>query len=275
MKEREHLISLQSERLSIRRQCELLEVNRSTLYYSPRGESELNLKLMRLIDELMIEDPTLGVIGMTDELSEKGYQVNIKRVRRLMRLMGVQTIYPKKNLSKLGKAEYIRPYLLRHLDIERPNQVWAIDISYIPMRKGFMYLTAIIDVYSRYIVGWQVSNSMEKETQTTLLQAAIEKYGKPEIINSDQGSQYTSEHWVSFVETGKIKISMDGKGRATDNTFIERFFRTIKQKHIYLFPAENGLDLHHGVARFIQKYNNRKHQGIERTKPIQRYLNVA
>lgn len=275
MKERTQLVSPQLESLSIRRQCDLLEVGRSTLYYKPVGESELNLKLMRLVDESMLEDPTLGVIGMTDELSEHGYHVNVKRVRRLMRLMGVQTIYPKKNLSKLGKAEYIRPYLLRNLDIVRPNQVWAIDISYIPMKKGFMYLTAIIDVYSRYIVGWQVSNSMEKETQTSLLKAAIERYGKPEIINSDQGAQYTSEHWVSFVESHKIKISMDGKGRATDNAFIERFFRTIKQKHIYLFPADNGLDLHQGIARFIKKYNNRKHQGIQRTKPIHRYLKAA
>lgn len=275
MKEREHLITRDSKTLSIRRQCELLEINRSTLYYSPRGESELNLELMRVIDKLMLNDPTLGVIGMTDELSEHGYHVNVKRVRRLMRLMGLEAIYPKKNLSRLGKAKYIRPYLLRNLQIERPNQAWAIDISYIPMKKGFMYLTAIIDLYSRYIVGWQVSNSMEKETQTALLESAIKEYGKPEIINSDQGSQYTCEHWTSFVAEKKIKISMDGKGRATDNAFIERFFRTIKQKHIYLNQAENGLDLHQGVARFVEKYNNRKHQGIGRIKPIQRYKNVA
>jgi putative transposase len=275
MKEREHLISLDSRDLSIRKQCDLLAISRSTLYYEPKGESELNLRLMRQIDELILEDPTLGALGMTDELSEYGFKVNVKRVRRLMRLMGVQAIYPKKNLSKLGKAEYIRPYLLRNLDIVRPNQVWAIDISYIPMHKGFMYLTAIIDVYSRFIVGWQVSNSMEKQTQTALLKATIEKYGKPEVINSDQGSQYTSEHWVSFVSSQGIAISMDGKGRATDNAFIERFFRTVKQKHIYLNPAKNGLELHQGIAKFISRYNDRKHQGIGRVKPKQRYQRVA
>jgi putative transposase len=230
---------------------------------------------MRQIDALILEDPTLGALGMTDELSEYGYEVNVKRIRRLMRLMGIQVLYPKRNLSKLGKAHYIRPYLLRHLEIVRPNQVWAIDISYIPMKKGFMYLTAIIDVYSRFIVGWQVSNSMEKQTQTALLQATIEKYGKPEIINSDQGSQYTSEHWITFVSSQNIQISMDGKGRATDNAFIERFFRTIKQKHIYLNPAENGIELHQGIAKFINKYNGRKHQGIGRVKPIHRYYKAA
>ena len=157
----------------------------------------------------------------------------------------------------------------------RPNQVWAIDITYIPMRSGFMYLTAIIDVYSRFIVGWQISNSLEKETQTELLRASIVRYGRPEIVNSDQGSQYTCEHWVGTLQEAGIKISMDGKGRATENAFIERFFGTLKRKHVYLNPARNGLMLHVGVVKFIEKYNRRYHQGINRQKPINLYQQAA
>ena len=227
------------------------------------------------MDRLFLEDPTLGVLGMQDELRLLKLFYNEKRIRRLMRKMGLEPIYPKKNLSRLGLAKYIHPYLLRGLEIVRPNQVWAIDITYIPMKNGFMYLTAIIDLYSRYIVGWQISNSLEKETQTELLEQAINAYGKPEIINSDQGSQYTSEHWVSFLQQQNIKISMDGKGRATDNAYIERWFRTLKQKHIYLAPASNGLELYEGVAKFVTKYNARPHQGIFRKKPQELYPHAA
>ena len=262
--------------LSLRRQSELLAVSRSSLYYQPVGESEENLGLMKRMDRLFLHDPTLGVLGMQDELREEGFYYNVKRIRRLLRKMGIEAIYPKRNLSKLGQARYIHPYLLRNLQIERPNQVWAIDITYIPMRRGFMYLTAIIDVYSRYIVGWQVSNSLEKETQTTLLGSAIQEHGKPEIINSDQGSQYTCQHWIDTVKGQRIKVSMDGKGRATDNAFIERFFRTIKQKHIYLYPAEDGISLYRGIQGFIKRYNHRRrHQGIDRVKPSELYQKVA
>lgn len=261
-----------SDALSLRQQASLLSIHRSSLYYKPVGESEENLRLMHKMDELFLSDPTLGVLGMQDELGEIGLWYNEKRIRRLLRKMGIEPIYPKRNLSKLGKARYVRPYLLRGLVITRPNQVWAIDITYIPMKQGFMYLTAIIDLHSRFIVGWQLSNSLEKETQTEVVKAAIERYGKPEIINSDQGSQYTSEHWISFLKNEGIQISMDGKGRATDNAFIERFFGTIKRKHIYLYPAENGLDLYQGVERFIHRYNyERRHQGIGRKRPDQLY----
>jgi putative transposase len=175
------------------------------------GESELNLTLMELIDKLFLDDPTLGVKGMRDELRDLGYEYNDKRIRRLMRKMALMPIYSKQNLSRLGLAKYIHPYLLRHLNITRPNQVWAIDITYIPMRHGFMYLTAIIDVYSRFVVGWQLSNTLDKENQTAVLHEAIRKHGVPEIINSDQGSQYTCEHWVSTVKSYGIQISMDGR----------------------------------------------------------------
>jgi putative transposase len=270
VKERKQLIDLSSP-LSVRKQCDLFSIDRSSIYRKPTGESEQNLSLMKIIDKLFLKDPTLGVLGMTDALRDILLFVNVKRVRRLMRKMCIEPIYPKQNLSKLGLAKYIRPYLLRHLDINRPNQVWQIDITYIPMKNGFLYLTAIIDVYSRYIVGWGVANTLAKETQTDVLEKAINQYGKPEIINSDQGAQYTAEHWISTLEQHDIKVSMNGKGRATDNIFIERFFGTLKRKHIYLNPAENGLELYKGVQKFIKEYNQKRHQGINRQKPSELY----
>ena len=274
MKERKEMMD-SSDPLSIRIQADLLAVDRSSFYFKPMGETSENLALMRVLDELYLDDPTLGVLGMQDELSDKGLTYNPKRIRRLLRKMCLEALYPKRNLSRLGLAKYIHPYLLRNLEITKPNQVWAIDITYVPMKTGFMYLTAIIDVYSRYIVGWQISNSLEKETQTTLLRAAVSRHGRPEIINSDQGSQYTCNHWVETVKELEIKISMDGKGRATDNAFIERFFGTLKRKHIYLNPAKDGLELYQGVARFIDKYNKRNHRGINRRKPEDIYLKAA
>jgi putative transposase len=247
-------------------------VPRGRLYYKSLGEPEENLQLMRILDELFLEDPTLGVLGMQDELRDRGCAYNVKRIRRLLRKMGIEPIYPKRNLSRLGLARYIQPYLLRNLEIMRPNQVWAIDITYIPMASGFMYLTALIDLYSRYIVGWQLSNSLEKETQTELLESTMRKYGKPEIVNSDQGSQYTCAHWVNCLKGHGIRISMDGKGRATDNAFIERWFRSLKYRHIYLNPADNGWDLYQGIEKFVMKYNRKSHQGIMRQKPENLYF---
>lgn len=275
MNERLGLIDRQAS-LSIRRQSELLSLQRSRVYFKPLGEKAENLELMRSIDRLFVADPTLGVLGMQDELREEGKHYNVKRIRRLLRKMAIEPIYPKRNLSKLGKACYIHPYLLRGLVIDRPNQVWAIDITYVAMKNGFMYLTAIIDVYSRFIVGWQVSNSLEKQTQTAVLKEAVKRYGAPKIINSDQGSQYTSAHWVETVKALGIQLSMDGKGRATDNAYIERFFGTIKRKHIYLNPARDGLQLYQGIQTFIHRYNTkRRHQGIGREKPINLYKAVA
>lgn len=262
-------------KLSMRRQCDLLGIHRSGVYYRSCGESEENLRLMHQMDKLFTEDPTLGVLGMQDELRDLGLNYNVKRIRRLLRKMGVEAIYPKKNLSRLGQKKYVYPYLLRKLKITRPNQVWSVDITYLAMKSGFMYLSAIIDVYSRYIVGWQLSNTLDKENQTQLLHASVAKYGKPEIINSDQGSQYTCSHWVETLGDLGILISMDGKGRATDNIYIERWFRTLKQKHVYLNPANSGLDLFQGIDRFINKYNKRSHQGIQRQKPVDLYLHAA
>lgn len=272
---RRALINSSHQELSVRMQCRLLDLNRSGIYYTAQTESDFNLSLMEQIDKWMLDDPTLGVLSMQDLFFDQGITVNVKRIRRLMRLMGLMAIYPQKNLSSLGSSEYIHPYLLRNLKITRANQVWAIDITYIPMQKGFMYLTAIIDVFSRKIISWGLSNSLAKECCLEVLDQAVRIYGKPEIINSDQGAQFTSKEWVSAVKEHKIKISMDGKGRAIDNIYIERFWRTIKQRYVYLNPESNGLDLFKGIEVFMEKYNNRRHQGIGRIAPNIKYKMAA
>jgi len=271
MKERKALIK-SNKRLSIRRQCELASVNRSNVYYKPAKESQENLNIMRSMDEHYLYHPTHGVLQVQDFLRSKGYKVNHKRIRRLLRKMGIMAIYPKKNLSRLGSAQYIYPYLLKGLRVTRPNQVWGIDITYIAMKHGFMYLTAIIDHYSRFVVGWNISNSLDAESVLTVLKQAIKKHGKPEIINSDQGSQFTCPLWVEYVRGNNIKISMDSKGRALDNIFIERLWRTVKQDYIYLNPAEDGIELYQGLKGFFHYYNHQKtHQGIGRVRPVELY----
>ena len=275
MKELRHFIS-GNEELSIRSQCELLDVNRSSVYYQPVEESAENLHLMLLMDKEHLKHPTHGVLQMQDYLSSEGFPVNHKRIRRLLRLMGIMAIYPQRNLSKLGHAKYIHPYLLRGLKVTRPNQVWAIDITYIPMAKGFMYLTAIIDLYSRFVVGWDVFNSLDAENSLLVLKQAIAQNGHPGIVNSDQGSQFTCSMWIEHLESNEIKISMDGKGRAIDNIYIERLWRTVKQDYVYLYPAFNGMELYHGLNNFFDYYNTRKtHQGIGRQIPIVRYKQIA
>lgn len=275
MSRRRELVDSQDE-LSVRKQCDLLSIHRSGLYYKPKGESAENLEIMRIMDEHYLKHPSEGVISMQDLLFALGFVVNHKRVRRLLRLMGLMAIYPKKNLSKLGLKKYIHPYLLKGLDINRPNQVWAIDITYIPMKNGFLYLTAIIDVYSRYIVGWGISNTLDADATLSVLKQAIRDHGKPEIINSDQGSQFTCDQWVSYVKEEGIQISMDGKGRAVDNIFIERFFRSLKYNHVYLYPASDGMELYKGVKEYIDYYNNTKcHQGIDRQIPATLYHQAA
>jgi putative transposase len=276
MKELKTYVS-ENEHISIRRQCELLDVNRSSTYYKTKDESDENLQIMRLMDEEFLEHPTHGVLQMQDFLYTKGLAVNHKRIRRLLRKMGIMAIFPPRNLSKLGHVKYVRPYLLRGLKILRPNHVWETDITYIPMEHGFMYLVAIIDVYSRFIVGWDVFNSLDAKNCLAVMQQAVAKHGKPEIINSDQGSQFTSELWTNYIEAEiKIKISMDGKGRATDNIYIERLWRTVKRDYVYLYPSNNGTELFMGLKTFFEYYNIEKsHQGINRKRPIELYQNVA
>lgn len=265
----------QEHKLSICKQCALLGIHRSGLYYKPRPESALNLELMRQIDEQYLRTPFFGVPRMIEYLNKDlGYKVNHKRIERLYKLMGLQATGPKPNTSKPDKTKYVYPYLLRGLRIERKNHAWAVDITFIPMLRGFMYLIAIIDLYSRYVVAWSVSNSMEAEWCAEVLKSAIVKYGKPEIINSDQGSQFTSDTWVHACEG--IKISMDGKGRATDNIFIERLWRSVKYEHVYLNPAKDGLDLYRGIQQYFNFYNNeRRHQSIGYSRPSDIYQQAA
>ena len=264
-----------SGNISVRRQCKLLRISRSSFYIKSKGYNSKNLHLMSLMDEHFINHPTKGVLQMQDFLKSKGHNVNVKRIRRLLRLMGIEALYPKRNLSRLGKSKYIKPYLLRNRKISNPNEVWAIDISYIPMQKGFMYLTAVIDLYSRYVVGWQLSNTLEVEIQTELIDQLIIQYGKPDIINSDQGSQYTSLEWAKCLDKWGIQISMDGKGRATDNAFVERLFRSVKQEYVYLHSPENGQELFEGFKNWFIYYNqDRTHQGIGRITPMEKYKKV-
>jgi putative transposase len=273
--QRRELIDNQHQ-LGIRKQCNLLSIHRSGLYYAPRGEKQENLEIMRIMDEHYLKHPTEGVIRIQDFLFSLGFVVNHKRVRRLLRLMGLMAIYPKKNLSKLGLSKYIRPYLLKGLNIDRPNKAWAIDITYIPMRNGFLYLTAIIDLYSRYIVEWGISNTLDADASLSVMKQAIKEHGKPEIINSDQGSQFTCEDWIEHITTEGILVSMDGKGRAIDNVFIERFWRSVKYDYVYLNPANDGLELYQGLEEYINYYNHElHHQGIDRRIPAELYKPAA
>lgn len=253
------------DKVSVRRQCELLGVNRSNIYYQPVAENPEDLELMRYMDKEFLDHPYKGVLSMVDYIKTLGILVGPKKVRRLLRKMGIMAIYPQKNLSKLGIAKYIHPYMLRGLEITRSNQVWCIDLTYIPMKRGFLYLTAIIDVYSRYIVGWGLFNTLDAQNSLEVLKEAIALHGKPEIINSDQGSQFTCSGWVEYLKNEDIIISMDGRGRALDNIYIERFWRTLKWEYVYLNPAEDGKELQKGLKKYLYYYNNqRTHQNLKR-----------
>ena len=271
--ERRQLVVKSHPRLGLVRQCELLNVHRSSLYYKPKSESLFNLKLMKEIDVYFLEHPYYGVERMTDYLNlDLGHRVNVKRVRRLYKLMGLQTIYRKPRTTIRDPKSYKYPYLLKNLKIECPNQVWQTDITYIPMLRGFMYMNAIIDVHSRKILNWSISNSMDKEWCIELLEDTIAKYGAPQIHNSDQGSQYTSAPFIEVLKKNDIQISMDGKGRALDNIYIERFWKSIKYEKIYLNPPNGGLDLYQMVREYIEFYNNRRrHTEIGKVPPNQIY----
>jgi len=275
--ERRRMIDPKNSELSVEAQCKLIQLPRSTFYYSNNGVSRRDLELMRKMDEMYLEDPTRGTRRYSAELSAEGYKLGRDHARSLMIIMGISAIYPKPRTTVIDKTKYKYPYLLRNLPIVRSNQVWEIDISYIPMRYGFMYLVAIIDVHSRFIVGWDISNTMEAQWVVKAVKNAISKHGKPEIINSDQGTQFTSEAYVEHIKSLEtVKISMDGKGRATDNAFIERFFRTIKYDRLYLNPSRDGHELFTECEDFINYYNQRRsHSSIGRIAPAKVYKQVA
>ena len=270
------MISKGHSKLSIVKQCNLLKIHRSGLYYKPNGESDLNLKLMQLMDQHYTQYPFKGAERMHTWLTmDKGYKVSRNRIERLYyRVMGLRAIMPGRHTTKRNKSHKIYSYLLRNLKVDKPNQVWAIDITYIPMQKGFMYLVAIIDLHSRYVLNWSVSNTMDTQWCKETLEEAIKDHGKPEIINTDQGSQFTSEVFTNLVLSNDIKLSMDGKGRAIDNVFIERLWRSVKYESIYLNPPNSGIDLYQQLNTYFYFYNNqRRHQGIDNQIPAKRYLN--
>lgn len=261
--------------MSMNVQCRLLQIHRSGLYYTSSLESEENLELMRLMDEQYLRTPFYGVRRLTAWLKTKGYTINRKRVKRLMDLMGWQTLYRKPNTSWKNKQHRVYPYLLKGLTIERSNQVWAIDITYIPMKNGFMYLFAIIDLHTRYVVNWSISNTMTATWCRQVVEEAIQEHGKPKIINSDQGSQFTSEEYTALFDD-EMKISMDGKGRAIDNIFIERLWKSVKYECVYLHAFEDGVQLYEGLKEYFSFYNHeRLHQSLNYQTPESVYKQVA
>lgn len=262
---------------SIQEQCEMASIHHSGFYYRPKGETAMNLEIMRLLDAYFLEHPHSGVITICAYLCfTKGYCINVKRVHRLMRLMGLMALYPSKKLRIPNKEHTIYPYLLRGLKIERTNQVWQTDITYVPMKKAYMYMMAIIDVKSRYILNWSVSNTMDAAWCTRVLKETLELHGNPKILNTDQGSQFTSHGFQQVLTDQQIKISMDGKGRALDNIYIERFWRSLKYQHVYLKPAEDRLELFKRIKQYIEFYNlQRRHQSLDLQTPTETYTQLA
>lgn len=241
--------------LSVGAQCRLLSISRSSFYYTPRGETEMNLTLMRLIDRQFLETPFYGVQQMTWHLQNEGHAVNVKRIRRLMRLMRLMPIYQKPNTSKPAKGHKTYPYLLGGLRVDRPGQVWCADITYLPMRRGFLYLVAIMDWFTRKVLAWRISNTLEADFCVEALNEAVHRFGPPEIMNTDQGSQFTSFAWTDRLKRIGTRISMDGKGRCLDNIFIERLWRSLKYECVYLHAWETGSQARAGVGRWITFYN--------------------
>jgi putative transposase len=265
------LIDVGHPELSVRRQCELLGLSRSSLYYAAASESAENLRLMRLLDEEYTAHPFYGSRRLTQWLTQQGEEVNRKRVQRLLRLMGLVAIYPKPKLSATAAGHRIYPYLLRNVRIERANQVWSTDITYVPLTTGFMYLAAIIDWYSRYVIAWRLSNTLDGSFCLDMLEEALAS-GCPEVFNTDQGVQFTSQAWTSRVESAGVAVSMDGRGRCLDNVFVERLWRSVKYEDIYLHGYDGVPELRTGLGRYFPFYNEeRQHQSLEYRTPAEVY----
>jgi putative transposase len=273
--DRRTLVEVNHPELSVRRQCELLGLARSTFYYEPSGETPENLRLMRMIDELYTACPFYGSRKITEELTHRGEEVNRKRVQRLMRIMGLEAIYPKPRLSVAGRGHKIYPYLLRGVKIERPDQVWSADITYVPLPTGFMYLAAVIDWFSRYVIAWKLSNTLEGSFCTEMLDEAL-KGGKPEVFNTDQGVQFTAAAFVGRLESAGVAVSMDGRGRALDNVFVERVWRSVKYEDIYIRGYETVAELLEGLIRYFAFYNQeRLHQTLGYETPAVVYRGIG
>ena len=253
-----------------------MSVSRSSFYYKPRPIKPEDLKLMRLIDELYLKNPCWGSRSMRNHLRRLGYKVNRKHIQRLMRIMGIEAIYPKPRTSRPYLENKVYPYLLRNLPIDRPNQVWAADITYIPMSRGFMYLVVIMDWYSRKVLSWRISNSLDAHFCVEALQEALRRYGPPEIFNTDQGAQFTGEDFTGELKASGIQISMDGRGRAQDNIFIERLWWSVKYQYVYLQSFDTGSQLREGLKEWFEFYNReRSHQSLSALTPDEVYYNLV
>jgi len=263
------------DKLSLRRQCELLDVNRNTLYYKGRPPDSEDIDLLNAIRDVWVRYPFYGYRRITKELNANGIRVNRKRVQRLMGLGNIHALYPGPNTSKRNKQHAVHPYLLRDVAITRANQAWMVDITYLRLPKGFMYLVALIDVHSRYVVGWSLSNTLETTCCIDALKAGL-RIAKAEIINSDQGCQFTSGEWVDYLREENIKISMTGKGRCLDNIYIERFWRSFKQEEFYLNEYESVKELRQAISAYMEFYNNKRwHQSLNYKTPAEVYFNTA
>jgi putative transposase len=262
-------------RLSIARQCRLLDIQRSSFYYKAKSIKAEDLELMRLIDKQYLRTPIWGSRSMRNHLRRLGYKINRKRVQRFMRLMGLEAIYPKPRTSLPHPKHKIYPYLLRDLSIERSNQVWTTDITYIPMNRGFMYLVAVMDWHSRKVLSWRVSNTMEADFCVEAVQEAIRRYGSPEIFNTDQGAQFTSKSFTDLLKDHGIQISMDGRRRVQDNIFIERLWWTLKYHYLYLRSFDNGSELRKGLRYWFRFYNEERfHQSLDNRTPDEVYYEL-
>lgn len=261
------------EKLPITQQCDLLDIPRSSFYYIPQPVTDEELELMRLIDQCYLELPYYGTRRVKDWLlDEHGLVVNRKRIQRLRRLLAIETLYPKRNLSLANHQHKVYPYLLRGLTIDRPNQVWSTDITYIPMAKGFIYLVAVMDWFSRKVLSWRVSTTMDTSFCIDALNEAIENYGCPEIFNTDQGSQFTSEDFTGVLKNNDIAISMDGKGQWVDNVFVERLWRSVKYEEVYLNAYDTVAEAKVRLGEYFERYNaKRRHQGINGLTPDMLY----
>lgn len=274
LEEKRDAVDPACSQLSIRKQCDLLGLNRSTLYYmgSPAIETADNLDIMSLIDKQYLDTPFYGSRRITAWLRRQGYYVSRKRIQRLMRLMGIEGVAPKPGTSKPHPDHEIYPYLLRHLNIIKPNQVWSTDITYCAMNSGFMYLAAIIDWYSRFVISWELSNTLDADFCVVALNRALEQ-GQPKIFNTDQGSQFTSKAFLAPLKERHIKISMDGRGRALDNIFVERLWRTLKYEWLYLNDYDKVSDLSSGLKKYLNFYNNeRLHSSLKYRTPQEIYF---
>ncbi len=260
------------DRLSISRQCQLLSLQRSAYYYQPVAEKPQNLELMRQIDEQHLKTPWYGARQMTRQLCREGHKVNRKRIRRLMHMIGLSAIYQKPNTSRPHPQHKVYPYLLRGLTIEQPNQVWCADISYIPVRHGFFYLVAILDWASRKVLSWRLSNTLDSDFCVAALEESLQRYGRPDIFNTDQGSQFTSDAFTTVLHEAGVRLSMDGRGRWRDNVRIERFWRSLKYECIYLQAFETASEVRQELKRWITYYNvERPHSSLDDRTPHEAY----